>query len=112
MSLGTKHVVLTPATQTAGGASSAQSTVSLPDGLLSLFVNVTAAVSPTFLRVWPEWSDDNGTTWYPGSEDVFYLIDVATQVRSYPVHSDKYRVAWSMVGTSFTFGVNSFGALI
>lgn len=117
MALGIKRTIIASATQTAGtGYSSAFATTALPDGALSLFLNVTAAVSPGSLKITPEWTDDNGTTWFVGEPDGsfdFVYTTVPVEIcKTFPVYSDKYRVRWDVIGTSYTFGVNSFGALL
>jgi len=115
VAIGIKRVVVTSGTYTSDGSSSSQSTISLPNGELSLFLNVTAAVAPGSLKVYPEWTDDNGTTWYTGEGEQFdfvYTNVPVALVKNFPVHSDKYRVSYDLIGTSYTFGVNSFGALL
>lgn len=115
MALGIKRVVISSGTFTTNGSSSAVATVALPNGELSLFLNVTAAVAPGSLLVYPEWTDDNGTTWYVGENEKFEFVYTnvpIAEVKNFPVHSDKYRVTYKVIGTSYTFGVNSFGALL
>ena len=115
MSINIKRVVLASASQSAGGNSSSQSAVTLADQL-SLFLNVTVAASNSSLTVYPEWTDDNGTTWYRGDPAEAFTVVSSSPValaRLFPLRSDKFRVSWDMAGPGpYTFGVNSFGALL
>lgn len=116
MALGTKRVVEAAGAHTTSGWTSSFATVSLPNGFLALFLNLTVAANPGSLHVRPQWTDDNGTTWFDPDE-TFGLMYAGTRAiaKAFPVYSDKFRVAWDIVdsgSTSYTFGVNSFGALL
>lgn len=111
MAFSDPRTVVSSAARTTSGNSGAVGVFD-PGSTVSLLVDVTAVsgTSPT-LDLSVEWSHD-GTTWAAGeTADTFGQITAAkTTVKAFTAKGPKYRIVWTIGGTtpSFTFAVSQF----
>lgn len=71
---------------------------------MRLLLDVTAAVAPTSLNVTIETSAD-GATWYSAGTFAAKSSAPSSERKSFGALDRLVRVAWVIVGTSFTFSV-------